>query len=589
MLTKKIVSGSLALALTASVAMLAGCPGPTTPTDPSASASASADPSASASASSTASASPSASATSTASASPSASGSASPSPSQSSTIDTRPSGDIGTTPDIATRATFNGKVFDASGTPVDAATVSAKSVDPNVNWVGESQATINGAYVFRNAPVGARIEIMATKAGWTTKVRTEVIKSNLQGDSAANTFDFDGIFTIQDEPMVESVKVNGTLVNKSGAASTATPNANQAAVNAINLTNNIFTDSQLEMLRPENNNGTAISGVDSSDLTVEMTFSEAVDKETVQNNFRIFSEFHHNNPIQNNRVQLDGAFEIDERNPTTTWSWSADGKVATFKTNKAILTTEDGNEMRYTATFVRTFEDSTDKAALKRNAPGTNKGGYFKFSETSAEDFFTFSVKKDEEDPKLNSLSATDNNGSDDLVVLNFSKAMDVINYRAYGVDLSPLTSNAGVAIPVGDRLKMKHVNLAGAAGALNTPGATQLYFTAGGVDQIVYSVTRLDVDGKNPKSLNVNAITSAKLDSTGKKLTLTFNNAAFDRNERILVRVGNQFDGNVGVSASGTNANLKDAAGNPFSTSNSTTTGNVTINDSQKVVTAGG
>ncbi|MFN8578596.1 MAG: hypothetical protein U0354_17350 [Candidatus Sericytochromatia bacterium] len=74
------------------------------------------------------------------------------------------SGDVGVTLDISERATFNGKVFDPNGVPVDKAIVNARAficdASGNVsfsNWVGEAQETIGGAYVFRNAPIGARV------------------------------------------------------------------------------------------------------------------------------------------------------------------------------------------------------------------------------------------------------------------------------------------------------------------------------------------------------------------------------------------------------------------------------------------------
>jgi len=92
--------------------------------------------------------------------------------------------------DVKEKATFNGKVFDKFGTPVDNATITAKSIHPCVVWQGESQETQSGAYVFRSAPVGVKIEITVKKNGFTTVTRTEVLKSNLSGDPKTNVFDF---------------------------------------------------------------------------------------------------------------------------------------------------------------------------------------------------------------------------------------------------------------------------------------------------------------------------------------------------------------------------------------------------------------
>ena len=204
MLTKTLLSRTVALAMTASLTVLAGCPTPTT--NPSASV----DPSAAASVA------PSVAPTTAASVAPSvapttatSSATTAPTAAATATITTNPSGDFGTTKDVSERATFNGKVYDPNGVPVDGATVNAKSVDAGVNWTGESQVTVGGAYVFRNAPVGARIAITVTKEGWTTRSRSEVLKSNLQGDPTANVFDFSTIYAIQDEPEVTMLKING--------------------------------------------------------------------------------------------------------------------------------------------------------------------------------------------------------------------------------------------------------------------------------------------------------------------------------------------------------------------------------------------
>lgn len=102
-----------------------------------------------------------------------------------------PVGQTGGTSDIKERATLNGKVYGPDGTPLDGVRITARSVDSNISWVSEEQITMNGTYVIRNAPVGARVEITASD-GKDTKIRTEVLKSNLQGDPYANVYDFGG-------------------------------------------------------------------------------------------------------------------------------------------------------------------------------------------------------------------------------------------------------------------------------------------------------------------------------------------------------------------------------------------------------------
>ncbi|MFN8672142.1 MAG: von Willebrand factor type A domain-containing protein [Candidatus Sericytochromatia bacterium] len=106
------------------------------------------------------------------------------------TSTTAPSAVTGSTADISELATFNGKIYDKSGSLVDGATITAKSIDPAVTW-SSTETTINGNYIFRNAPVGAILQITVTKDG-VSRTRVEVLKSNLQGDPTANTFDFGG-------------------------------------------------------------------------------------------------------------------------------------------------------------------------------------------------------------------------------------------------------------------------------------------------------------------------------------------------------------------------------------------------------------
>jgi hypothetical protein len=223
MLSKKLTSLGLTMAMTASLSLLAGCPQPAPVETPSASSSAtaSADPSASASVAPSASASamPSASSSATASVAPSSSGSTTPSASGSApatSSSTTPTETTGTTSDIKEKATFNGTIYDTNDVPVDGAKVVATSIDPSVTWKGEDQITAGGSYVFRNAPVGVRILITVSKDGWTTRNQTQVLKSNLTGNPEANKFDFSDKDAIQDEPEVTGIKINDKVVTGAG-------------------------------------------------------------------------------------------------------------------------------------------------------------------------------------------------------------------------------------------------------------------------------------------------------------------------------------------------------------------------------------
>jgi len=564
MLSKKILKTTVSLALTASVALLAGCPTPgTTPTP-------TATPDGSAAPSEEPTATPTPDGTATPEPGDTSEPSASPTPSVP-TSSTNPNNPTGSNPDISTLATFNGRVFDVNGSPVEGATVSARSIDPGVEWVGEAQQTLGGAYVFRNAPVGARIEITATKAGFTTRTIVDVLKSNLTGNPDANRYDFSGIYAIQDEPQVTSLKINGVEVDRSGRA-----NILGAGTDYIDLTSNggtmasVNTDFNRGQLYPRSALNAGATGIGRDKLEVEMTFSEPVIRLSVQNNLKLFSEI-------SSRLGAGKEFSVDSNYAGVTFDWSDDDTKVVMRADKPLWTTKDSDEARYTLTFERPFEDKGNTEAKIIEGAGLvanpYKFGFFRFSNTNQNDFATFSVQRDTVKPVLTSISALDNRGDEDILILNFSEPLDVINKRSPGVDLFE-------------------------GGAATRQLTNQASFTQLGMDGLVtYSVTRVNSSGTNPTPLGVGSIKNARLSNDGRQLTLTFADTAFDRNERVIVSVGNtikDYNNSFGVGgngdlSAGTDLGLTDPAGNDFSDSNETTSSGVTVNDKQKVVTAAG
>ena len=572
MLTKKIVSLSLTMALTASVSMLAGCPAPTaTPVEsaaPSAAASSAApeSPAPSAAASVAPSAAASAAPSAAASAAPSAAASTAPTAAPTAQSSTAPQDVIGGTSDIKERATFNGKVVDPSSVPVDGAKVSAKAIDPGVTWASEEQLTAGGAFVFRNAPVGARILITVTKDGWTTRQRTEVLKSNLTGDPLANKFDFDGIYAIQDEPEITSLKINTKGATATGPSSKpATAVLDAASAN--------------------------LSGLDNGNLEVEMTFSEPVRTDDVQNFFRVAS--------QNFSIKNNTNFTVDNNLSGVTWAWSNNDQTVKFMTNQAILANTTGNEARYMVEFTQAFRDKTDKEA--------RSGKYIRFNPANTGDFNVFSVKNDETDPKLLSITATDGGSSNDVVELKFSEAMNLINRQSDELSLAdPLAPSNKTR-----QLRVHQTNNAANDNAtvlgyskVDNSNASADFRGVFAVGRLVPTITSASV----LSALNINGLAAGGLISgsssvtakiTGSTVKLEFPSTAFDRNDRIIVSVGRTIlgkyeDKNNGVAAFSidtdmpgiTNATVTDPAGRTMSTSNSTTSANITVNDSQRVST---
>ncbi|MFN4151438.1 MAG: hypothetical protein ACK4IX_10880, partial [Candidatus Sericytochromatia bacterium] len=100
----------------------------------------------------------------------------------------------GPTTDISSLVTLNGTIYDNNGIPLDGVKVSAVSLEPNISWSVED-TTVGGVYLFRNAPVGARIEIIASK-GNSIRKRVEALKSNLNGNPGLNKIDFSNEYAL---------------------------------------------------------------------------------------------------------------------------------------------------------------------------------------------------------------------------------------------------------------------------------------------------------------------------------------------------------------------------------------------------------
>jgi len=610
MLTKTLLSRTVALAMTASLTVLAGCPTPATNPSPSV------DPSAAASVA------PSVAPTTAASVAPTTAPSvapttatsgatAAPTAAATATITTNPSGDFGTTKDVSERATFNGKVFDPNGVPVDGATVNAKSVDSGVNWTGESQVTVGGAYVFRNAPVGARIAITVTKDGWTTRSRSEVLKSNLQGDPTANVFDFSTIYAIQDEPEVTMLKINGRQVNGSSNGDVFTTAAN-APKNAKPTPGQLDNGAQIANV----GNVASLTGVNSNTLEIEMTFSEPVKVDDVRNYFRVTSQSGFDNRAT--------SFSVDANYSGVEFVVSADEKTITFKTSKAILANKGGDEARYLVDFSQAFRDKTDKAAIDRR--------YFRFSPSQINDFSVFSVKNDEEAPKLLGIVARDGGSANDTIELRYSEPMELINQSSYAAGLSdPLSSSnlsrqlwyrdantsMASATPVANVTSDNNATL---VGFLNNSDTDPAQFRASYMIGRILSSEISNATGTSVKTSILGSMTRTPSTTpikgnttandllrnarvTGSNVLLEFSPTAFDRDDRVVVSVGNRITGNfvdrnrtpslnddLSVSTSGNAveyASIYDPAGRLIDTGNSSTSANIDVNNGQRVATA--
>lgn len=377
--------------------------------------------------------------------------------------------------DTIEKTILNGKVYDISGNTVDDALITATSLDSSINWK-EAQKTIGGSYVFKNAPVGVKIELRVTKSGWSTRTRTEILKPNVNGDPALNVFEFGNgfyatdeknIYAIQDEPEIIFMGINGKQATNSDADS------------KINI-NPRIPDS---ILTPN------LTNVNPDFLAVELKFSEPIMKEDVENYFRILSTNNFNNK--------KSAFTIDKNSPSISFNWAKDNTAVTILNSKQVLSNYSGNEAKYLIDFIKPFKDKNGKQSITGKA--------FRFSENKVNDFHVFSVKNQDEIPNIVSIKAIDGISSNDTIKIQFSSIMDVISQTVPQALLaSPLFPNESK-----NQLWAMNTN------NINGNNATLLGFKENGVFRVSYVIGRLKaIDLQN--AINTNNASNLLLSGLG-------------------------------------------------------------------------
>jgi hypothetical protein len=518
-----------------------------------------------------------------------------------------PNRDIGMSLDISGSATFNGKVFDPNGVPVDGVKINANTFSCGTNdsiknnWIEEAQITrIDGSYVFRNAPAGGRIRITITKDGWTTRSRNVILKSNLQGDPLANVFDFSTIYAIQDEPEIVSLKVNGQQILKSSKG-------DEFDIKANSPKNSKPTYSQMDNNSELSNIGNIpeLTGINSNNLEVEMVFNEPIKVEDIRDYFRITSQSGFDNRIPN--------FTIDENSSGVTFIVSEDEKTITFKTNKAILSNKDSQEARYLIDFSKSFRDKTDKTALDRR--------YVRFSPTQINDFAVFSVKNDENNPKLISIIAKDGGSSNDTILLRYSEPMELINLASYSAGLSDPLEPSHLARQLWYRdANLFHANNNSIPNSINDNNATLVGFLNNSDTDInqfrasymIGRILKTDIQKETPKisilgsvDRNTNIVPISGNNSkndllknariTGSNVLLEFSPDAFNKDDTIVLSVGKEIKGsynnsiiNENLSVNSLNnpqfTEISDPAGRLIDSDNPEILNNIEVNNSQKV-----
>ncbi len=333
---------------------------------------------------------------------------------------------------VIERTTFNGKIYDDSNAPLSDVIVKARSLDATVVYEQETR-TAGGTYAFNNVPSGVQIEITASRPGYTTRRRVEVLKSNKTGDPNANRYDFgtDGSGTLfgvaynalSDKPEVVSV----------------TPARNSAGIAA----NTNFV----------------------------LKFSEPMDRKTVLDNIQIRSFTEESLSVDDDKTFDPGTLN-EQSTGTVIWdkaafnaSWNSEDTEVTlsFKEERMLPTDKDSDKVPdYQVSFQRQDQQLKDKSGITRSE------NYFKLTDGNFEQSYKFSIQSDTQKPTLESLTAqtAENSGvnsNGDAIKLRYSERM--IHYT-----LNPTIAGGmnGVASQAAGAISDEGNSVSGEAAAAN-------------------------------------------------------------------------------------------------------------------------
>jgi hypothetical protein len=414
---------SFSLLTAATLSLLAACgPAPTQNVDPSAS--------------------PSAAPTATPSAAPSAEATASPSaeptavPSVEATPTPAPTADPGAsatptplpsaTSDISVieTTTFNGKVYDDTNAPLDGVTIKARSLNSSVPFE-VTTTTAGGTYSFNNAPSGVQIEIVATRSGFTTRRRVEVLKSNKQGDPNANKYDFgtdgsDGSGSaanaLSDKPEVVSV----------------TPGRNASGIDAK-------TTFVLNFSEPMDRNSVedafSVHVFEDQRLSIHtQDFRPTIRFEMTDNTFSQLNGFGGGGYSDSDSINT-ASLVWDESDFTATWNADDTQVTFTFADEKLLPTDKDSDKVPdYMVSFYaglsfgkREIMPEVSGKTLKDKSGILRRDNWFKLTDGNFESYFKFAIKTDEVKPQVNAVIATSSEGGSlrgDAIKVRFSERM---------------------------------------------------------------------------------------------------------------------------------------------------------------------
>lgn len=361
-----------------------------------------------------------------------------PAPSGSPVPSTSPEPILNYDPSTDKNTTFNGKVFDFEGNPLEGVKVVARSLSSSSSFERET-VTKGGSYSFNNAPAGIQIEIVASLAGYASRRRVEVLKSNTDGTPQLNRYDF------------------GT---------DGSPGSTGSAITAL--------DDSPEVIKVTPGRGA--SGVDPG-ASISLSFSEAMDPESVEDTFSI-------------RAYSNTRFSVDKRGEG--FSFVGDGKLETVSNDliydiNAFEPSWNSDKTQLTLSFkdqgalptdtlsseVPDYQIVFNTAQGRRisDADGKSRASlHFHLSDSSLEESCRFSVKPDQTAPKIggmDAVSAESGNEDGDALRISYNEPMiyeTLARDIAGGLEDRSDIAGSQVAAPAGHPAAVSHATARGAA-----------------------------------------------------------------------------------------------------------------------------
>lgn len=366
----------------------------------------------------------------------------------------------GTTPplDISTFAntTFNGKVHDFNGGPLDDVTVTARSLNDAVPYQVEAK-TIGGTYTFNDAPAGVQIEITASKAGYASRRRVEVLKSNKEGDPRANRYDFGTDGT----PLSTGALFNALTDSPEVTAVTPTRNSSGIAPN----TSFVVTFSK-PMIRESVEKTFTVRSFNDVKLSVD----DAAVGPTFSGNGNL-------NTINNTLVWDKNAFNI-------TWNTNSTQATFAFKDDSYLPTDKESSR---TPTYQLVF-NSANGRSITGSQGGTRDNHHFRLTDSELEESIKFAVTTDKVVPYLAQMSVqTAENGGQNGDAIQIVYSEPLILYTQSRRVAGGMDDRSGV--PGSEtRAPASHPDAQGNATARNTAKNYQLTISPPGSDTISMS-----------------------------------------------------------------------------------------------------